>query len=293
MVGEGLCQGNAARAVVQGACARSPRERLVAVGVHDLDERAAVKLVVRAKNEDRGPRRSPQGIVLVIAVNHLVTSCHKSGPHCFVADHVVHRSMSDEARISDLAQTCVSAVQRALGFELDYTQDTLPILDHYLEGLSADEAVRRTKPEIIDLVAPMCGAYFGEVIRMHIDAARWHAPESEYGLYRLEFERCFLHFNPVGVIVEAILKGEADGWAAHLQMLDQDRPAVERSLRAVGDVRDDDYYRLGVRFEVVEQVHRVVSSAALARGDETLHYSHEVYEAASETGVVPGDGTLQ
>jgi hypothetical protein len=125
-----------------------------------------------------------------------------------------------------------------------------------------------------------------------VAAARWHAPEQEYGLYRLEFENNFLHFNPMGMVVEAILKAPAEGWAAHLQMLERDREAVEASLEAVGGVRDSDFYRLGVRFETVEQVYLVLTARALAGGDETLFFSHEVYEATLATGVLPSDGQL-
>ena len=44
--------------------------------------------------------------------------------------------------------------------ELDYTQDTLPILDHYISIIPD-----RTSEDVLGLVVPMLGAYFGEVVR--------------------------------------------------------------------------------------------------------------------------------
>ena len=33
----------------------------------------------------------------------------------------------------------------------------------------------------------MCGAYYGEVLRHHVDGARrWHAPDDEHALWRIE-----------------------------------------------------------------------------------------------------------
>jgi hypothetical protein len=194
--------------------------------------------------------------------------------------------MSDLAHLDDLAHTCVTAVQRALGIELDFTQDTLPILDHYVS------MAQGTKAEVIELLAPMAGAYFGEVLRRGVGPARWHAPGTDYNQYRLEFESAFLHFNPVGMVVESILGEAAEGWNAHLQMLPQQREPVQASLDALGGVRDSDYFRLSLRFEAVEQVYLVLSHLALTAGEDTPYFSHEVYEATLTTGVVPSDGHL-
>ena len=194
--------------------------------------------------------------------------------------------MSDLAHLDDLAHTCVSAVQRALGIELDFTQDTLPILDHYVS------MAQGTKAEVSELLAPMAGAYFGEVVRRSVGAARWHAPGTEYNAYRLEFENAFLHFNPLGMVVESILKAPAEGWMAHLQMLPQHRETVQASLEALGGVRDEDYFRLTVRFEAIEQVYLVLSHLALTAGSDTPFFSHEVYDATLSTGVLPSDGKL-
>lgn len=194
--------------------------------------------------------------------------------------------MSDIVHVDDLAHSCVAAVQRALAIELDFTQDTLPILDHYVS------MAQGTQAEVIELLAPMAGAYFGEVLRRSVGSARWHAPGTDYGAYRLEFENAFLHFNPLGMVVESILGAPAEGWNAHLQMLPHERGPVAASLDALGSVRDSDYYRLSLRFEAVEQVYLVLSHLALKAGEDAPYFSHEVYEATLTTGVLPSDGQL-
>ncbi|HEX6245463.1 MAG TPA: DUF6278 family protein, partial [Polyangiales bacterium] len=77
--------------------------------------------------------------------------------------------------ILDLANACVRFVQQALSLELDYTPDTLPLLDHYLQ--SAQDV---SKEEVLSLVAPAAGAYFGEVVRRQLGPARWHLVEGDF-----------------------------------------------------------------------------------------------------------------
>ena len=71
--------------------------------------------------------------------------------------------------IQDLANACVRFVERSVGIALDYTPETLPILDHYLRGVRAT-----SRDEITNLVAPAAGAYFGEVVRRQLGPAQWH-----------------------------------------------------------------------------------------------------------------------
>ena len=151
--------------------------------------------------------------------------------------------------VIDLSGACVAAVQNAVGVELDFSQDTLPVLDHYAS------MVESPTDEVISLLSPMCGAYFGEVVRRHLQDGRWLCPEDDYSLWRLQFEQCVLEFNPIGTAVEVLLKADAAGWFAHLQSEPGNRATVARALEVYGSVRELDYYSFGVRFEAVEQAH--------------------------------------
>jgi hypothetical protein len=179
------------------------------------------------------------------------------------------------ARVVELAEACVQFVKNALNIELDSTTDTLPILDHYARDLAS-----KPKAEVTGLLAPACGAYFGEVLRRTLPGVRWFAPADDYAVWRIEFDSCFLHFNPIGIAVEVLTRAEAEGWSAHLQMLDEDQAAAAESLERVGSVRSDDYYRFAVRAEAIEQVSTLLVARANRRGPYR-RFGPEVYQAAA------------
>lgn len=181
-------------------------------------------------------------------------------------------SLHSPAPIEDFREACMRSVKEAIGVELDGTQDTLPILDHYLGDIPSS-----ARSELLSLVVPMCGAYFGEVIRNHLTGARWYAPGDDFSIWRMEFDGCFLAFNPLGMVLERISMQEESGWNAHLHLLDKDRPVVDAALDVLGDVRPEDYFRLGTRFEVIETAYLALTSRAKP-GDS---FGPSVYIAAS------------
>ncbi len=158
-------------------------------------------------------------------------------------------TMETESAVLDLTVACVTSVKNATGLELDLTQETLPILDHYAEMADAPRG------EVVSLLAPMCGAYFGELVRRELGDGRWEIDESEHAKWRLSFERCSLSFNPIGVALEVLLGQDVPDWGAHLQTSAEDQLRVKKALEVYGDVRDGDYYSFGVRYEGVEQAY--------------------------------------
>jgi hypothetical protein len=179
--------------------------------------------------------------------------------------------------VRDLAAGCVRYVQRALKIELDYTPDTLPLLDHYLRNASDV-----SREEVLSLVAPAAGAYFGEVVRRTLGPARWHWVEGDFSACRLEFERCFLSFNPIGSALATLLSGDAEHYGGQLAILPEDEPLVKESLERVGEVQEQDYYRLAVRFEAIEQVVSLLIEKAIATNELSRRYGPDVYAALRE-----------
>ncbi len=162
--------------------------------------------------------------------------------------------MDTPQKILDLTVACVTSVKNATGMELDLTQDTLPILDHYAELLESPE------DEIVSLLAPMCGAYFGELLQRELGEAQWDVGSEDHAEWRLRFDQGDLALNPVGLALEVLTGQEAPGWGAHLTMAPSVREEVERAMSVYGDVREDDYYRFSVRFEAVDQAFRAVAN---------------------------------
>ena len=183
--------------------------------------------------------------------------------------------------VRDLALGCSRFVRDALGVELDFTPDTLPILDHYLLQIARDLGAR---DEALALIVSCAGAYFGEVVRRSLPGSRWHLEhhdEPDYSGWRIEFEHCFLCFNPVGAALEAVVGGARPGWNAHFALLPEDRPEVDASLDRSGGVREADYYRLTVRYEALEQALGVLERrAGGAPGGPPRRFSPAVYAAA-------------
>lgn len=103
--------------------------------------------------------------------------------------------------VADLAEGCVRFVEKKLGFRLDYTPETLPVLDHYLEQ-AREEAT--DKPDTLLLLAQTAGAYFGEVLRRR--HASWWRMEGEPLLWRVELESVYLAFSPMLFVREALLR---------------------------------------------------------------------------------------
>jgi hypothetical protein len=176
--------------------------------------------------------------------------------------------------ITQLSDGCVRFVQQALSLPLDFTPETLPILDHYVR-----ERGRDGREEIAELLAAPTGAYFGEVVRRTLGYVRWHTPGDEYARFRLEFEPFFLSFNPIGVATEVIRAGQATGPGAFFDVLDEARDVLKETLAKHARVPTEDYYTFTMRYEVLEQVAEVLFALESAR-KERRHFGPEVYRAS-------------
>ncbi|MEM9068439.1 MAG: hypothetical protein AAGE52_08025 [Myxococcota bacterium] len=177
--------------------------------------------------------------------------------------------------VQDLATACVASAKAVVNIELDFTTDTLPILDHYAQQALGEDA---TQEQALGLIAPMCGAYFGEVVRRRFEMLRWHAPPDEYGGWRLEGENIFVYFNPIGVALEVLTQADADGWNAHVEVQPKDRDAVKHAVELFGAVRETDYYSFGIRLETLEQILESLVREARVRGEKRT-FGSAMYEA--------------
>ena len=184
--------------------------------------------------------------------------------------------MSDRApqHVEDLATACIASVQATVGITLDLTAETLAILDHY-----AHDVLDVSEDEILRLTAPMCGAYFGEVLRRRFGGLRWFAPKDELDQWRLELEPAFLYFNPVGIALEVITESDAPEWHPHLGLRPEDREEVERAVAVLGDARNRDYYSFTLRTEVIEQALEALGRIVAADDDAPV-YDHAAYTRA-------------
>lgn len=176
--------------------------------------------------------------------------------------------------VLEMAEGCVRFVHAALGVRLDFSAETLSVLDHYV-GTRRQELV--AKPEMIGLVARAMGAYFGEVVRRRIRSF-WDAQSDDPSRWELRLESVYVAFNPVAVAYDAITYGDDDGPTAHFQLDDEDREALERRLAELPSARDEEFFSFTTRLEVLEIAVDAIKARMMSSGLGEVAFSNEDYE---------------
>ncbi len=176
--------------------------------------------------------------------------------------------------IAELAQSLTDFVERTVGIRPDYTPETLPLVDHYAREVRARIGER---PELLALTAQAMGAYFGEVVRRNL-VGFWFVPSGNLHDYQMCGEAAFVSINPIGVAFDAVVgSSEHDGPASRLRLAPEDRAAVEDRLAQLPEVREEEYYLLSTRYEVLEIAMEAARAEASRRGYEDITYSADDY----------------
>jgi hypothetical protein len=157
--------------------------------------------------------------------------------------------------VHDLAERAVEYVRRAVGIVLDYTPETLPVLDHYLGTVPTE------RPETVALIGAAAGAYFGEVARKLL-GGEWDQSDADPDDWDLVLAGG-LRIAPAALAGEAIL--QEDTGTAGYDVPDEDRAAVEDALTAKGAVPEDEYYSLSGRLETLQLIADVLAAGRLTR----------------------------
>lgn len=207
--------------------------------------------------------------------------------------------------VQDLADACVRFVERAIGFKLDYTPETLPVLDHYVEQA---RAAAHERPETKTIVAPAVGAYLGEVVRRKFTGFWRLEDANDPRSFRVELEPVYLVLRPIELASRALdlpatktvepapqEKSDADEddendeaiadartatapeltsdpkedlGAALLELDEEDRAYVGERLAALPPVPDTEYYAPSTHLEIVELVVAALRDRRTAAGME-------------------------
>src|SRR5262245_3623413 len=107
--------------------------------------------------------------------------------------------MPSDKDIDVFVEAARSYVVRAIGVDLDGSEESLAFVDHYLEK------ARETKmdDEVLALVAPAFGAYLGQVAIGKF-GGRWVLESEDPSEWRVELQPAPLRFFPVGMAAEAL-----------------------------------------------------------------------------------------
>lgn len=176
--------------------------------------------------------------------------------------------------IRELAGRCVAHVRHRLGFELDYSVDTLSVLDHFVAAVLAEEGgeeggapppghPRRAGP--MHLLAPTVGAYFGEVVRRAFPC-RWRFTSEAPDRWALEFGEVLLRINPAGVAAEAFFGEAVDGWSGALATAKELEGVVRERLAAAPPLPEDEFFTFTARHEALQIVEDYLKERAARLG---------------------------
>lgn len=152
--------------------------------------------------------------------------------------------------VADLIQSAVRFVRASVGVELDGTQDTLPLLDHYIKE-ARDYA--QDRPEAVPLLAQATGAYFGQLLNREFGGF-WRAVEPSAEQWCIGLHTVFLAMNPVGIAYQVIGLGEIAGPPAELMLAREDKQGVLARLDAMPDVSHEEFHTFATRYDVVQAV---------------------------------------
>ncbi len=179
--------------------------------------------------------------------------------------------------VLDLAMACVQFVDRAIGVRLDFTVETLPILDHYLaEARKTLRSKAEHEPALV--VASAAGAYVGEVVRRRFPSF-WVLTPADQTEHRLQFMRLFLTVKPVIWVMDALTWEDAHGADGALAMIlePDDRKFVAPRLAELPAVTDEEFVRPSTRVEVLDIVVEAITTKQSADGDPPLSLEAEDY----------------
>lgn len=174
--------------------------------------------------------------------------------------------------VADLVAACVRYVATRYGVPLDFTSDTLSLVDQYVRDGRGELSAR---PESLDLLSGTIGAYLGEVVRRE-HGGFWRA-EGDPSSWRVLLSRVFLAFNPIGMAREALLVGDAEGFGAHLQLDEAEREDVEARLAALPEVDEAEFYLPTTRFEVVQIAASALRAKMESSGLGNVRFEEEDY----------------
>jgi hypothetical protein len=174
--------------------------------------------------------------------------------------------------VAELSAACIRFVATRYGIHLDFLPETLSVLDQWVRDARTE---LRERPEAVDLVQSSAGAYLGEVVRRAF-GAYWMA-EGDPRAWRLGLATVFCAFNPVGMVREALMLGEAEGWHAHFELDPGEKELIAARLESLPEVSEDEFYAPSTRFDVVDLVVDVLRERMRASGLGDVQFTAEDY----------------
>ena len=187
--------------------------------------------------------------------------------------HDVPSAVPEQVR--ELAASCVRFVRASLGIELDFTHETLPLLDHY--AIQAREDLR-TRPEATTLLARSLGAYFGQVLALEF-AGLWRVPSEDDQQWQMCLQLVYLATNPVGVAYDVLYAGHAHpGPSSELVLAPEDKQMVNDRLAALPPVSEAEFFTFSARYDAFHIAFAALRAQMQNDGLDDVWFEPEDYE---------------
>jgi hypothetical protein len=169
--------------------------------------------------------------------------------------------MATPPEVQPFVEAARRYVERALSVPLDGSEESLAYVDHYVaQTVGSHEGERPLGPELLALVAPALGAYFGEVAIARY-GGRWVIEGADPVGWRVELGPApsdagagsgpALRFFPVGMAAEALRGGEVEGYDAGFTTREDLMGPLLQALEAAPPVDEAYYYSLTGRLETL------------------------------------------
>lgn len=149
-------------------------------------------------------------------------------------------------------------VRRAIAVELDGSVESLAFVDHYASRAGADGEM---SDEVLALVAPAIGAYFGEVVIARIGGG-WQADAPDPFDWTIEVPgpsgTPLVTFRPSAMAACALRTGEVEGCDASIMPPPALAAALHDALAAAAPVDEAYFYSLTGRLETIEHAFEIL-----------------------------------
>jgi hypothetical protein len=184
------------------------------------------------------------------------------------------------AQVQELAAACVRFVATKYKVALDFTPDTLSLVDQYARDsrdASAAEDPQQAEERLVSampILEGAIGAYLGEVIR-RAHGGIWDA-DGDPSTWRVLMTRVYLSFNPIAMAREALTLEHDE--RAHLETDPAQREALEARLASLGQVDDTEYFAPSTRFDMIEIVVEALAAQARIDGVDDVKFTIDDYK---------------
>jgi hypothetical protein len=174
--------------------------------------------------------------------------------------------------ILTLSERCIAHIQKRFGVTPDFSSETLSLLDHFVDAVTADEgrgqapaAGHPLRMNLVHLFAPTLGAFFGETLRRQF-GGRWRFAELAPLAWRLEFDTFFVRVNPAGIAANVLAAQALDDWAGALVTAPPLMDGLRERLAAAPAVADEDFFSFGTAFESIQIAREYLLATAAPDG---------------------------